>query len=260
MQRDFSQCCAEVATLAPECKMQCRNGDMIVCIEACAKMCHTCANMECSQQLDPRMLGSLHRVCTWCLRVWDQLQVGRRESCLRFMECCRSLCRYCEQHGGAAAAQPMRSGGGQDEIMPGLELLRHCCQHLLTAGIQQKPAALVQQKLSHQQLAQVECCLHAVRCLQFMCGNAPENVDCVMVECCAELCAKCVACGFCVEEAQRCHDACRRCCQQQQHPELIRSSSHGSPQEALLRLIQSWSGGASGGGSSRWKKHRRRCR
>ena len=182
------------------------------------------------------------------------------------MQCCRSLCRYCEQHGGGAAAQqPMRSGG-QDEIMPGLEPLRQCCQDLLTAGIQQKPAALVQQQLSHQQLAQVECCLHMVRCLQFMCGNAPENVDCVMVECCAELCAKCVSCNFCAEEAQRCYDTCTRCCQRQK-PKPSRKI-HGSPQEALLRLIQSWSsaggGRASGGGSrsssssSRWKKHPRR--
>ena len=227
------QLCAHLTTCAPECKSVSRNSDLQICMEACAKMCHCCVNMIQSQRMHPDLVHSLHTVCTWCAEGCDRLQVGTmRPSCLHFSRCCAGIVQECKRH--------MRSPSSPECVIQrcshdDIDTLCRCCQTFVTAGICRKPEALVEKQLDHEQLADAEACLHFCRCLQFMCRNCPENVDCGMVHHCRRLCKECASCGFCSEQAAQCVQACGMVCGDD--PQSSTPQARGGLQDALSRFF-----------------------
>ena len=228
--------CSIITTCAPECKSIYRNSDLQICVEACAKMCHSCVNMIVSERMYPDLVHSLKKVCTWCLSCCERLEVGSmREKCMMFTECCRHIIQECEQNAkhGAAATECIVHKCSHREI----DLLHKACQAMVTEGIYSKPAAMLQGKMDHSQLADAEACLHFCRCMQFLCQNCPENVDCAMVHHCRRLCRSCVSCGFCAKRASQCVHACGAVCGDD--PESSSRSAQEVVNQDLVRFIQS---------------------
>lgn len=241
------QLCAHMTTLAPECKTVCQNSDMMVSIEACAKCCHTCVNLINSRNMEVTLCASLGKVCQWCRSICQRLQAADAGSgsqkCQLLRACCQAIAHECEGHLQALAGggrhhdmlEAEHYAGNQDSNRK-LQMLKACCQAMLTEGIQRKPQMLIEEQLDHKQLAAVEACLHMVRCIQFMCGNCPENVDCNMVRCCRRLCAECVHCGFCPQQASRCIEVCGMLCRDD--PQAASPTAHNKVQMALRKFFQ----------------------
>lgn len=221
--------CSEIVTLAPLYKSQCRNSDQIVCIEACAKMCHASLFCTACNMADAHLLSKLHEVCAWCKDICERLQINSKTACCySFINACDEVCELCQAYRKYRAIST-------DTRMTHMDHLADCCQALLHEGMIQKPLCLVNRSLDHQGLATVEACLKMCSCLNFMCCNATENVCPNMLQVFMGLCAECEKVGFCTERVRSCRTGCESCMQSAPRQvadwrELIRSlSMAGSP-------------------------------
>ncbi len=231
-----AQLCSKVCSLAAEYKACCRNGDQLVCIEACARLCHACCNCAVVGLLDENMMTKLHATCTWCNKLCRKLHVGKhRECCVEFHKCCSDIVKMC---------QPSYRGTGRAASMvfkeTQMENIRQCCRNLLEKGCVQKPYMLKEELLTHKQLCVCEACLKLCDCVCFFACNTCENLDPGILQSFKKLCQKCREFNFCAAEVTMCMEACDDCgCGGQQYntvdKQLVEYERHqGHPDMRLI--------------------------
>lgn len=190
--------CAKAVQCAPLYKACCRNSDQIVCIEACAKMCHTCCIALEMNQCSVEMLSCLRDMCTWCNNCCERLHIGtHRDCCVQFHSACERIIISCGE----------QSYRGKKSMLTDqcIERLSMACSNLYQTGIVEKTKRMM---MRDENIATCELCMSMCSALLFMCCNACENVDTRILKCFADVCSNCVSCGFCVQEATE----CVRCC------------------------------------------------
>lgn len=204
----FCESCSQVVSLACEYKQYCRNSDQLVCIETCAKLCHFACFCAMTNQLDQGMLTKLRDVCEWCNEVCDKIGMNQAR------KCCDDFHRSCSDIVEMSSTQESLYRGQTIGIDQGaVDALGAACQKLYCRCIVEKPGYLMDRRLDHDQLAQVEACCKLCSVVTFMCMNVRCHIDTNIVECCKRMCSACIACECCEYEARSVITACTECMQ-----------------------------------------------
>ena len=119
--------CSDIVSLSLHTSV---NSDQIVCIEACAKMCHALLFCTVCGMLDQIVLTKLHEVCEWCKNICERLQINSRTECCQVSWDRARRYVICVSHTATVfVPRPQQF----------ITYLGECCKEMLQKGMINKP-------------------------------------------------------------------------------------------------------------------------